>query len=181
VKMYIKIGLSGLPGVGKTTTLKKTIEILEEEGFKVGGMLTEEVRENGKRVGFYVLNWMTKEKKIFAHKDFESRIKVGKYGVDIGILEEIGIKALEEAMEKADVIVIDEIGKMEVGSKKFVKIVREILDLDKHLIMTLHKKSRTPLLQEIRRRDDIRMLEVTPINRNLLPFKIVQLIKGERL
>ncbi len=179
--MYVKIGLSGLPGVGKTTTLKKTIEILEEEGFKVGGMITEEVRENGKRVGFYVLNWMTKEKKIFAHKDFESRLKVGRYGVDIAVLEEVGIKALEEAMEKADVIVIDEVGKMEVGSKKFVKVVREILELDKHLIMTLHKKSRTPLLQEIRRRDDIRMLEVTPINRNLLPFKIVQLIKGERL
>ncbi|HHE75867.1 MAG TPA: NTPase, partial [Candidatus Aciduliprofundum boonei] len=137
--------------------------------------------ENGKRVGFYVLNWMTKEKKIFAHKDFESKIRVGRYGVDINVLEEVGIKALEEAMEKADIIVIDEVGKMEVGSKKFVKVVREILELDKHLIMTLHKKSRTPLLQEIRRRDDIRMLEVTPINRNLLPFKIVQLIKGERL
>ncbi len=178
--MYSKIGLSGLPGVGKTTTLIKTIEILEEEGFVVGGMITEELREGGKRTGFYVLDWMSKERKVFAHKDFESRHRVGKYGVDVKILEEVGIKALEDAMERADVIVIDEIGKMEVESKKFVQTVREILDMDKHLIMTLHKKSRNPLLQEIRRRDDIRMLEVTPINRNLLPFKIVQLIKGER-
>ena len=178
--MYIKIGLSGLPGVGKTTTLIKTIEILEEEGYVVGGMITEELRENGKRTGFYVLDWMSKEKKVFAHKDFESRHRVGKYGIDINALEEVGIKALQEAMEKADVIVIDEIGKMEVESKKFVQTVRDILDMDKHMIMTLHKKSRNSLLQEIRRRDDIRMLEVTPINRNLLPFKIVQLIKGER-
>ncbi len=178
--MYIKIGLSGLPGVGKTTTLIKTIEILEEEGYVVGGMITEELRENGKRTGFYVLDWMSKEKKVFAHKDFESRHKVGKYGIDINALEEVGIKALQDAMEKADVIVIDEIGKMEVESKKFVQTVRDILDMDKHIIMTLHKKSRNSLLQEIRRRDDIRMLEVTPINRNLLPFKIVQLIKGER-
>ncbi len=178
--MHIKIGLSGLPGVGKTTTLIKTIEILEEEGFIVGGMITEELREEGKRTGFYVLDWMTKEKKVFAHKNFESRHRVGKYGVDVKALEEVGIRALETAMEKADVIVIDEIGKMEVESKKFVQTVREILEMDKHLIMTLHKKSRNPLLQEIRRRDDIRMLEVTPINRNLLPFKIVQLIKGER-
>ncbi len=178
--MYIKIGLSGLPGVGKTTTLIKTIEILEEEGFVVGGMITEELREDGRRTGFYVLDWMSKEKKVFAHKNYESRYRVGKYGIDIGILEEVGIGALQRAMEEADVIVIDEIGKMEVESKKFVAVVREILDMDKHLIMTLHKKSRNPLLQEIRRRDDIRMLEVTPINRNLLPFKIVQLIKGER-
>ncbi|EDY35527.1 conserved hypothetical protein [Aciduliprofundum boonei T469] len=178
--MYIKIGLSGLPGVGKTTTLIKTIEILEEEGYVVGGMITEELRENGKRTGFYVLDWMSKEKKVFAHKDFESRHKVGKYGIDIKALEEVGIKALQDAMDKADIIVIDEIGKMEVESKKFVQTVRDILDMDKHIIMTLHKKSRNSLLQEIRRRDDIRMLEVTPINRNLLPFKIVQLIKGER-
>jgi nucleoside-triphosphatase len=178
--MYIKIGLSGLPGVGKTTTLIKTIEILEEEGYVVGGMITEELRENGKRTGFYVLDWMTKERKVFAHKDFESRHRVGRYGIDINALEDVGIKALQEAMEKADVIVIDEIGKMEVESKKFVQTVRDILEMDKHIIMTLHKKSRNSLLQEIRRRDDIRMLEVTPINRNLLPFKIVQLIKGER-
>ncbi len=179
--MYVKIGLSGLPGVGKTTTLEKTISMLEEEGYKVGGMLTEEVKEGNRRVGFYVLNWMTKEREIFAHRDFESRYKVGPYGIKIDVLDAVGVKALEMAMDQADVIVIDEIGKMEVESKKFVATVREILELDKHMILTLHKKSRNPLLQEIRRRDDIRMLEVTPINRNLLPFKIVKLIKGEQL
>ena len=179
--MYVKIGLSGLPGVGKTTTLIRTIEMLEEEGFAVGGMITEEVREGNRRVGFYVLDWMTKKKEIFAHKDFESRYRVGKYGVNVKVLDDIGVHALKTAAEKADVVVIDEIGKMEVESKNFVATVRDILEMDKHMILTLHKKSRNPLLQEIRRRDDIRMLEVTPINRNLLPFKIVQLIKGERL
>ncbi len=177
--MYVKIGLSGLPGVGKTTTLIRTIKMLEEEGFIVGGMITEEVKEGNRRVGFYVLDWANQRREIFAHRDFESRYRVGPYGVNIEVLEEVGVKALEEAMEKADVIVIDEVGKMEVESKKFVAVVREILEMDKHMILTLHKKSRNPLLQEIRRRDDIRMLEVTPINRNLLPFKIVKLIKGE--
>ena len=179
--MYVKIGLSGLPGVGKTTTLIRTIEMLEEEGYVVGGMLTEEVKEKNKRVGFYVHDWMNHTKKIFAHKDFETRRRVGKYGINVEVLEEVGLKALEDAVEKADIIVIDEIGKMEVESKRFVNMVREIIDMDRYLIITLHKKSRTPLLQEIRRRDDIRMLEVTPINRTLLPFKIVKLIKGEEI
>lgn len=179
--MYVKIGLSGLPGVGKTTTLIKTVQMLEEEGYKVGGMITEELKQGNRRVGFYVLDWATKNKEVFAHKDFESRHKVGPYGINVEVLDRVGVKALEYAMDNADVVVIDEVGKMEVESKKFVAVVREILDMDKHMIITLHKKSRNPLLQEIRRRDDMRMLEVTPLNRNLLPFKMVKLIKGEQL
>lgn len=178
--MFVKIGLSGLPSIGKTTTLLKTINILESQNFKIGGIVTEEVVEDGKKVGFYLLDWTTKEKKIFAHKDFQSRYRVGKYGLDIKLLEDLGIRALEEAKE-ADVIVIDELGKMESESKKFVSAVKEILDMDKNIIITVHKKSRNSLLQEIRRRDDIRILEVTQVNRNVLPFKIVSLIKGERV
>ncbi len=179
--MYVKIGLSGLPGVGKTTTLIRTVQMLEEEGYKVGGMITEELKEGNRRVGFYVMDWTTKNKEIFAHKDFESRYKVGPYGINVDVLDRVGVKALEDAINTADIIIVDEVGKMEVVSKRFVSVVREILDMDKHMIITLHKKSRNPLLQEIRRRDDMRMLEVTPLNRNLLPFKMVKLIKGEQL
>jgi nucleoside-triphosphatase len=49
------------------------------------------------------------------------------------------------------------------------------------MIITLHKKSRNPLLQDIRRRDDVRILEVTPTNRNILPYKIVKLMNGESI
>ncbi|HYU05804.1 MAG TPA: nucleoside-triphosphatase, partial [Thermoplasmata archaeon] len=76
-------------------------------------------------------------------------------------------------------IVIDEVGKMEVESPNFVQSVKDALDVDKPLLLTLHKKSRNPLLQDIRRRDDVRILEVTMVNRNLLPYKIVKLMKGE--
>jgi len=68
---------------------------------------------------------------------------------------------------------------MEVESEKFVQAVKEAMETDKPMILTLHKKSRNPLLQDIRRRDDVRILEVTPINRNLLPYKIIRLMKGE--
>ncbi|NYT15337.1 MAG: nucleotide kinase, partial [Methanomassiliicoccales archaeon] len=76
---------------------------------------------------------------------------------------------------------IDEVGRMEVESPSFVKAVKEALEVEKPIILTLHKKSRNPLLQDIRRRDDVRILEVTPINRNLLPYKIMKLMKGELL
>ena len=80
-------------------------------------------------------------------------------------------------MDNYEVIVIDEIGKFSVESEEFVAVVRELMDIDKPTIMTLHKKSRHPLLQDVRRRDDARILEVTPVNRSLLPYKIYKLIQ----
>ncbi|RLF48387.1 MAG: nucleotide kinase [Thermoplasmata archaeon] len=177
----IKIGLTGLPGVGKTTTLIKIIEMMEREGWKVGGMITSSIMENDKRVGFYVEDWATKRREVLAHVNIDSRVRVGKYGVDIGALERVGVAAIEWAIENADLVVVDEIGKMEVESKKFVDAVKRAFDEDKYMILTLHKKSRNPLLQDIRRRDDIRILEVTPINREVLPYKVVKLIKEEIL
>ena len=174
-----KIGITGMPGVGKTDTLIKIIESLEEHGYVVQGMITEPIIEKKKHVGFYVTNWQTKEKKVFAHIDFELKEKVGNYGVEITALEEIGVPAIENAIldENVNIIVIDEIGKMEMLSEKFCEMVIEALDSDKPLMVTLHKKSRTPLLQDVRRRDDIRILEVTPVNRNLLPYKIEKIME----
>ena len=106
---------------------------------------------------------------------------VGKIGVNLSKLEEIGVKAIKDAIESCDIIVIDEVGKMEVESEAFIEAVKEALDADKPMIITLHKKSRNPLLQDIRRRDDVRILEVTPTNRNLLPYKVVRLMSGENV
>jgi nucleoside-triphosphatase len=177
-----KIGITGMPSVGKTQTLVKIIEKIEKSGYKLEGMITTTLIEKKKRVGFYVMDWQTKEKEVFARLDMESKDKVGKYGVDLGALERVGVHAIETAIndESVDIIVIDEIGKMEMLSEKFCEMVIEALDSDKPIMVTLHKKSRTPLLQDIRRRDDIRILEVTAVNRNLLPYKIEK-IMAEKL
>ena len=174
-----KIGITGMPHVGKTETLKRIIGFLEEAGYSCQGMITEPIIENDERVGFEVKNWKTGEKGVFAHIDFEEKEKVGKYGVDINPLETIGIPAIEQAItdENVHIIIIDEIGKMEMLSEPFCEIVVAALDSDKPIMVTLHKKSRTPLLQDVRRRDDIRILEVTPVNRNLLPYKIDKIMR----
>jgi nucleoside-triphosphatase len=177
-----KIGITGMPSVGKTQTLIKIIEKIQKSGYKLEGMITTPFIEKKKRVGFYVEDWQTKEKEIFARLDLDSKDKVGKYGVDLAALERVGVHAIEKAIndENIDIIVIDEIGKMEMLSEKFCEVVIEALDSDKPIMVTLHKKSRTPLLQDIRRRDDIRILEVTAVNRNLLPYKIEK-IMAEKL
>ncbi|MBO4763853.1 MAG: DUF2478 domain-containing protein [Candidatus Methanomethylophilaceae archaeon] len=207
----IKIGITGLPGSGKTYALLRIIEMLREEGIVLGGMINEPVDEErahssedrkepvhrspvrGKRrVGFTVRDLMTGEKVQFASTEIESKVMVGRIGVDLSKFEEVGVKAIRNACRKAeegqepdfdecDIIVIDEVGKMEVESEAFVEAVKEALDADKPMIITLHKKSRNPLLQDIRRRDDVRILEVTPANRNILPFKVVRLLNGENV
>jgi len=174
-----KIGITGMPGVGKTQALLKIIGALEKSGYIVEGMITKPITKKKTRVGFYVADWQTGEKEVFAHIDFETKEKVGDYGVDLDVLEKIGVPAIEKAItdDEVDVIIIDEIGKMEMLSEKFCEIVIEALDSDKPIMVTLHKKSRTPLLQDVRRRDDIRILEVTPVNRNLLPYKIEKIME----
>ena len=174
----MKIGITGLPGSGKTQTLLRIIQLLEEEGVKVGGMVTEPIVQKNRRSGFEIVDWLTKEKEVFAHESIKSRVRSGKYGVNLGALEGLGVRALQEARENADVIVIDEVGKMEVESEPFTKSVVDTLDANKSIVMTLHKKSRNLLLQDIRRRDELRLLEVTPVNKNLLAFKIVKLLTG---
>ncbi len=175
----IKIGLTGLPGSGKTSTLLKLIEMLEEEGKTVGGMITEPITEGGKRTGLQIVNRITGERGRLAHISIESRYMFGKFGVDLTALEGVGVRALEQAASEADIVVIDEVGKLEVESEPFVEAVKDVLDMDKPVLLTLHKKSRNPLLQDIRKRDDVRILEVTPINRSLLPYKVMKLMKGQ--
>ncbi len=180
-----KIGITGLPNVGKTATLAAICRKLERDDFLVGGMITRAYRpgDGSERIGFYVEDWDTGDKEVFSSKEFDTRYKTetddGMYYVDIEPLERIGVQAIRNSIadEDIDIIIIDEVGKMEMHSEEFNKAVKEALDCPKPVIMTLHKKSRNPLLQDLRRRDDVRILEVTAVNKNLLPYKIEKLMK----
>ena len=170
--------------------MEKVLEMLVEERTReinvrgnptgkpiVGGLRTEPILENGERLGYKVINIITEEEGVIAHKTFDSRLRVLGYGLDLKALEEVAIPAINNAKEECEVLVIDEIGKFSVESEGFVNCVRSALQVDKPTLLTLHKKSRHPLLQDIRRRDDGRILEVTPVNRALLPYKIHKLMR----
>ncbi|MEM3342527.1 MAG: NTPase [Thermoplasmata archaeon] len=177
----VKIGITGLPGSGKSQALIKVIEMLEADNIVVGGMVTGAIIEENQRVGVFVKDWTTKEQGVMAHINSTSKINIDGFGVDISELDRVGVKAINTAVDNAEVIVIDEVGRMEVESANFVATVKKAMETTKPIILTLHKKSRNPLLQDIRRRDDLRILEVTPINRNILPYKIIKLLRGECL
>jgi len=135
----MKIFVSGMPGVGKTTLILKVSEALKSRGWRIGGIITQEVRERGKRVGFKIIALDSGEEGILAWEGFNGP-KVGKYGVNLKDLEEIGVKAVERAINDADLIIIDEIGAMELKSRKFGEIVEKALKSDKHLLAVVHRR-----------------------------------------
>ena len=189
--IHPKIGVTGLPRSGKSAVMEKVVSMLSEERLDemrargddvataklLGGMRCEPLVENGERVGFKCINFQTGEEAVMAHKSIDSRTRVLGYGIDPEALDRVAVPAIQEAMDDYEVLVIDEIGKFSVESEAFVEVVRKAMEIDKPTLLTLHKKSRHPLLQDIRRRDDARILEVTPVNRALLPYKIHKLIR----
>lgn len=189
--LHPKIGITGLPRSGKSAVMEKVVAMLADERLAeirsrggeadanaiVGGMRTEPIVENGERVGYKCIDIRSGAEGVIAHKSIDSRLRVLGYGIDTSELERVGVPAIEGACEDCEVIIIDEIGKFAVESESFVAAVRAALIEDKPTLLALHKKSRHPLLQDIRRRDDARILEVTPVNRALLPYKIHKLMR----
>jgi len=189
--IHPKIGITGLPRSGKSAVIEKVVSMLADERVEemrargddveaaklLGGMRCEPLVEDGERVGFKCINYQTGEEAVMAHKSIDSRTRVLGYGIDPEALDRVAVPAIQEAMDDYEVIVIDEIGKFSVESEAFVEVVRKAMEVDKPTLVTLHKKSRHPLLQDIRRRDDARILEVTPVNRALLPYKIHKLMR----
>ena len=187
--IHPKIGITGLPRSGKSAVMEKVLSMLQEERERelsarnlgdteiIGGICTEPILENGERLGYKIRDLVTGEEGEIAHKSIDSRLRVLGYGLNTAELERVAIPAIQHAIDHYEVIVIDEIGKFAVESEAFVNAVRNALEIDKPTLLTLHKKSRHPLLQDIRRRDDGRILEVTPVNRALLPYKIHKLMR----
>ncbi|AEH24370.1 NTPase [Pyrococcus yayanosii] len=131
--------VSGMPGVGKTTLAKRIAEALREKGYSVGGMITEEVRSGGRRVGFRVVALDTGEVGRLAYVG-QGYPRVGKYVVDVEGLERVGVPAIRRAIESADVVIIDEIGAMEFKSNEFVRVLGEALKAEKPLLATVHRR-----------------------------------------
>ncbi|MHC4061641.1 MAG: NTPase [Planctomycetota bacterium] len=157
-----KILLTGLPGCGKTTAIMKVISDLDPE--KVAGFYTEEMRHDGIRKGFRWIR-LDSQSGILAHVDIKSPAKVGKYGVDIGGFEKNVMPVLDPDDTDAELFVIDEIGKMECFSEKFVTAVRRLFRSDRSVLATVAKKG-GGLISAVKNYPGIMQFNLTTRNRN---------------
>jgi nucleoside-triphosphatase len=147
------------------------VDLLAEAGVPVSGFVTEEIRERGRRVGFRI-ETPGGESGVLAHVDLEGPPRVGKYGVDLDAFERIALPAL--AGPHGDgVVVIDELGKMELASSRFRDAVSELLEGDLPVVATVHAH-RHRFTDPLKGRLGIEVLRVTGATRDDLPTRLAE-------
>lgn len=167
--------ITGRPGVGKTSAIRKVADRLP--GRTLGGFYTEEIRVQGERQGFRLVTFDGRER-VMAHVGIRGPHRVGKYGVDVSAIDQLAESALA-LKEETEIYLVDEIGKMECFSQKFVSAMRDLLDSPKRVIATVAQKG-AGFIEEVKQRRDALVLEVTRENRDQCPEQILAWLESAK-
>lgn len=165
-KPYVLL-ITGAPGSGKTTVIRRTADGLG--GNNLRGFYTEEIRENGERRGFRLVSF-DGTARIIAHVDFAKRHRVGRYGVDVAAIDEAAGLLRPDA--DACGYLVDEIGKMECLSQRFVAAMRVLLASGVPIVATVGARG-GGFIAEVKRRPDVELWQVTHADRDRLPARIL--------
>ena len=165
--------LTGGPGVGKTTIIKQA---LAGCAASAGGFYTEEMRSGGVRQGFRLVTLDGKSATL-AHVSIESPYRVSKYGVDLEGLERVGVATLRHAIRYCQVVIIDEIGKMELYSAAFRDAVIEALESQRCVVGTIMLAPH-PWADAIKRRPEVEVALVTRQNRDAVAERLARWLKN---
>jgi nucleoside-triphosphatase len=163
--MVLRIAVTGSPGVGKSTLVQK---VAAATGCRVGGVLARDKRFKDRRIGFELLDLATGATGILAD-EAGSGPQLGKYRVHPEELDRVGAQAVENGLG-CDLIVVDEVGPMELSSRRFVAAVEKALSSDKPMLVVLHEWSSHRLAKKIR--GTFKVITVTRENRDALVKEI---------
>jgi nucleoside-triphosphatase len=172
----VNLLLTGRPGVGKTTAVQAATGLLGDRGARLGGFVTEELRVDGQRVGFALVS-LDGERRTMAHADLVSRQRVGRYGVDVEVIDYVVDVTLHPELPVKGWIV-DEIGKMECFSRRFVSAIERLLADPRPLVATIARRG-PGLIEQIKSRPDIELWEVDEANRDALPERLVSWLDAQ--
>ncbi|XP_077301289.1 cancer-related nucleoside-triphosphatase homolog [Arctopsyche grandis] len=175
--------LTGPPGIGKTTIIKALCSLLQQLNMPVIGFYTEELRRNQRRVGFDVVNINGARgplARLSEDTQIESKFKVGQYSVLLNEFESMVLPIFQQRdPEKDCVIIIDEIGKMEIFSNKFKEEIQKVFKDEKCIILAtipVTKGRPIPLVESIRNDPRSKLFTVNLTNRNQVPDELLDLI-----
>jgi nucleoside-triphosphatase len=169
--------LEGRSGIGKTTVTRRLLKLLREAGVPVAGFTTGELRTGGHREGF-VVEAVSGAREVLAHVDLPGPPRVGRYGVDLAAFERVALPALGEP-GPGGVVVVDELGRMELASAGFRAAVVDLLGRDVAVVATVHR-ARYRFTDALKRRPDIRVVRVTEATRAGLPDQLRDWLVGAR-
>jgi nucleoside-triphosphatase len=170
--VVMRLLLRGRPGVGKTTVARRLVQLLADAQIPVAGFTTEEIRKGRQRVGFAVES-VSGQRGVLAHVRCAGPPRVGRYGVDLSTFERIALPAL--VAPRNGVVVIDELGKMEIASAPFRDAVSTLFDRGASIVAMVHVFPH-PFTDALTRRPDVETRDVTRDNRDTLPAELATLI-----
>ena len=166
--------ITGRPGIGKTTAAEAIRDELEDRGWTLAGFVTREIREDGRRVGFEMIT-LDGDTSTLAHVDLPPP-NISKYGVDLEALEDVVRETLDPEAD-ADAYIVDEIGKMECMSDKFIDALDRLLDGDRPVVATVGTAD-WGFMGDVKERDDVEVREITTANRDEIPRESVAWLEG---
>ncbi|MFJ9682031.1 nucleoside-triphosphatase [Streptomyces sp. NPDC101194] len=177
--MPTRILLEGRPGAGKTTALRRLAALLPTHA--ATGFTTEEIRQSGARVGF-ALETLAGRREVLAHVDLPGPPRVGKYGVDLGVMEGLALPSLRLAATEGAtgrLVLIDELGRMELACTAFRHAVGSLFVAEVDIVATVHMHP-DPFTDALKRRADIEVVQLTSANRDALPGKLAARLQQPR-
>jgi nucleoside-triphosphatase len=164
--------ITGPPRSGKSTLIEKVVQRISRPAI---GFFTQELREKGRRVGFSITTLQGKTG-VLAHQHIKSRFRVGKYGVNLEDLDLIAVPSmLPSTLDQ--VVVVDEIGKMECFSRLFKETLIKVLSSDNLVIGSVAIKG-DRFIQSIKKRDDISLVSISENTRDLALKLFLKKIQG---
>lgn len=164
--------LTGMPGVGKTTIIQRIAEGLTDR--QLGGFMTAEIRRGRERVGFR-LQTFDGRATVLAHVEVRGP-RVGRYGVDVAALDTV-VEAALDPKAAVELFLVDEIGKMECLSAKFVAAMIRLLDAHKPLVATIARRG-GGFIEDVKHRPDVDLLEVTRTNRDEMSDRLLHVLRS---
>jgi nucleoside-triphosphatase len=169
--MPARILIEGRPGAGKTTAVRRLASLLRAR--EVIGFTTEEIRQGGTRVGF-ALETFAGGRAVLAHVDLPGPPRVGRYGVDLTVMERLALPSLTPAPVSpapGPVALIDELGRMELACTPFQDAVHSLFEEDIDVVATVHVHA-DPFTDALKGRHDVDVVHITPANRDALPGEL---------
>lgn len=163
----MNIVVTGEIGIGKTTVCRKVLEIVRSLGYTCGGIITGKAPDQS----IIIEDVQTGGKETLAStNNIYEGPHTGKYFFNPAGIE-FGIRAIDRGAS-ADVLLVDEIGYLELGGGGFVKALELIrTEKVKSSISVIRKELLAVFSSKLG--SEPLIFEITSGNRNYLPRKIV--------